>query len=72
MNTSAESLTPPTTTKQPDREIKLVCPRCGARARMTAKAIRLSGAIRCDNDGGTFAPAPHNKYTPRRTAVATA
>lgn len=61
--------TPP---QQPDREIKLVCPRCGARARMTNKALRLSGGIRCDGDGGTFAPAPHRKYTPRRMAVATA
>lgn len=71
MNTPAESLTPTLTTPT-DHEIKLVCPRCGARARMTRKALGLSGSIRCDNDGGTFAPAPHRKYTPRRTAVATA
>jgi len=34
---------------------------------MTDKALRLSGGIRCDNDGGTFAEAPHRAYT-RRSA----
>ena len=58
----------PTSTKQPDRQTKLVCPKCGGIARMSNMALRLSGAIRCDGDGGTFAAAPHRRYAPRRTA----
>jgi len=58
-------------TKQPDREIKLVCPRCGARVRLSTKALKLSTGIRCDGDGGAFAPAPHRIYT-RRTDSAVA
>ena len=52
--------------KQPDRETKLVCPTCGARARMTSLALRLSRGVKCVIDGEKLVPAPHRTYTPRR------
>jgi len=65
--------TPPTRfpSGQLDYRIKLVCPRCGAVVHTFAKSLSLSGSIRCDGDGGTFAPAARRKYS-RRVAVATA
>lgn len=57
--------------KQPNRETKLVCPRCGARARMTNLAMaRSKDGIICAGDGGRFERAPHRKYTLRRTGTA--
>lgn len=52
---------------QPDRQVKLQCPKCGAVARMTAAAIgRTGGAgIVCGGDGATFAVAARRTYSPR-------
>jgi uncharacterized C2H2 Zn-finger protein len=47
---------------QPDRQVKLACPRCGAVARMTARALRVAGAIVCQRDGEPFAVAPRRAY----------
>lgn len=52
---------------QPDRQVKLQCPTCGAVARMTAGAIRKAGGTPTCADGGTFAEAARRTYT-RRTA----
>ena len=48
-------------TVQPDRQVKLQCPTCGAVARMTASALAKSGTITC-GDGATFAPASRRTY----------
>lgn len=60
MNTTA-----PTPTKQPDRQTKLACPKCGAVARMTNVAMRLSGGILCTRDGIELVPAPPRPYVRR-------
>ena len=63
--------------RQPDRQVKLACPNCGAVARMTTSAIaraaravggtdETAGWPRCP-DGGTYQPAARRQYT-RRTA----
>jgi hypothetical protein len=59
-----------TLTKQPDRLIKLSCPKCGAIARMSTLAIlrTRSEGIVCAGDGATFVPAARRQYVPRRTA----
>lgn len=58
--------------KQKDYQLKLACPTCGAIARMTPFAITTAGGYPlCPRDGGSFYPAPRNKYV-RRVAVATA
>ena len=49
---------------QPDRQVKLQCPTCGAVARMTASALAKAGSITC-GDGSQFAPAARRAYTPR-------
>jgi hypothetical protein len=50
---------------QPDRQVKLQCPGCGAVARMTAAAIaRTAGAgITCNGDGQTFTVAARRTYS---------
>lgn len=48
---------------QPDRQVKLACPSCGAVARMTAGAIRKAGGYPTCADGGTFAEAARRTYT---------
>lgn len=54
---------------QPDRQVKLQCPQCGAVARMTSSAISKSvahgGGIRCGADGGTFIVATRRTYKAR-------
>lgn len=52
---------------QPDRQVKLQCPGCGAVARMTAAAIaRTAGAgIVCGGDGATFTVAARRTYRAR-------
>jgi hypothetical protein len=54
---------------QPDRQIKLACPTCGAVARMTAAALAKSGGKPpiCGGDGATFAAAARRVYS-RRSA----
>jgi len=47
---------------QPDRQVKLACPNCGAIVRCTARALRTAGSITC-GDGGTFAIAARRVYT---------
>ncbi len=47
---------------QPDRQVKLSCPTCGAIARMTASALRTARHIECGNDGATFIPAARRTY----------
>jgi hypothetical protein len=48
---------------QPDRQVKLACPTCGAVARMTVTAVRRAGAIVCQRDGVPFVAAPRRQYT---------
>lgn len=50
---------------QPDRQVKLQCPSCGAVARMTNSAIaRTQGkGITCGGDGATFAVAARRTYS---------
>lgn len=56
-------------TPQPDRQIKLQCPKCGAVARMTASALAkaTSGKVERNyitcGDGGAFAPAARRTYS---------
>lgn len=52
---------------QPDRQVKLQCPSCGAVARMTAAAITKTGGkgIVCGGDGATFAPSTRRTYRTR-------
>lgn len=53
---------------QPDRQVKLACPACGAVARMTASALQVSGGIRCvggvnrTHEGTDYAPAARRTY----------
>lgn len=48
---------------QPDRQVKLQCPNCGAVARMTRRALgQCGGGIVCVGDGGTFAVAARRNY----------
>lgn len=56
---------------QPDRQVKLQCPTCGAVARMTAAAIaRTQGkGITCGADGVAFVPAARRKYGTNRAAA---
>ena len=49
---------------QPDRQLKLQCPNCGAVARMTHRALARAGTLTC-GDGGTFAVAARRTYTRR-------
>lgn len=51
---------------QPDRQVKLQCPGCGAVARMTASALAKSAGILCaaqDHSGTYFVPAQRRTYT---------
>lgn len=52
---------------QPDRQVKLQCPSCGAVARMTSAAIAKTGGVGviCGGDGSTFAPAARRTYKAR-------
>lgn len=58
---------------QPDRQVKLACPACGAVARMTSSALAKCGGLRCaggpsgSHEGTDFAPAARRAYS-RRTA----
>lgn len=63
---------------QPDRQVKLACPNCGAIARMTRRAIlraaaqvgaldETGGYPRCV-DGGTYLPAATRAYRKAGTA----
>lgn len=52
---------------QPDRQVKLQCPGCGAVARMTGSALAKALGITCHRDGQTFAPAERRTYR-RKTA----
>lgn len=54
-------------THQPDRQVKLQCPTCGAVARMTTGAIRKAGGLPTCADGSAMAEAARRTYT-RRTA----
>lgn len=49
---------------QPDRQVKLQCPNCGAVARMTARAIGRTGGngVVCGGDGATFVKAERRTY----------
>lgn len=50
--------------KQPDRQLKLECPACGAVARMTARALaRAGGRIICGRDAVPFTEAARRTYT---------
>lgn len=49
---------------QPDRQVKLQCPACGAVARMTAGALAKSGGtIVCGGDNQAFAEAARRTYS---------
>lgn len=48
---------------QPDRQIKLQCPACGAVARMTAGAYSKALGITCHRDGASFAQAERRTYS---------
>ena len=56
---------------QPDRQVKLQCPTCGAVARMTAAAIAKTQGlgITCAADGVAFVPAARRKYGTNRVAA---
>jgi hypothetical protein len=49
-------------TPQPDRQVKLACPTCGAVARMTARALQACGGIDCANDSETFVVTARRQY----------
>lgn len=53
---------------QPDRQVKLQCPTCGAVARMTAAAIAKTQGlgITCAADNVAFVPAARRKYGTNR------
>lgn len=55
-------------TTQPDRQVKLECPTCGAVARMTAKAIHRAGGMPTCADGTPMVAGTRRTYT--RKAVA--
>lgn len=55
--------------KQPDRQVKLQCPKCGGIARMSDTAIRLTGGILCTRDKVRLAPAPSRRAYVRRETV---
>lgn len=56
---------------QPDRQIKLRCPQCGAIARMTRRALALGGLPTC-SDGATYAEDPTRRvYVHRKETAAT-
>jgi hypothetical protein len=48
---------------QPDRQVKLQCPGCGAVARMTATALARSGGVSCLGDGGVFVATARRVYS---------
>ena len=50
---------------QPDRQVKLQCPTCGAVARMTAGAIRKAGGTPTCADGTPMAEAARRTYSRR-------
>jgi hypothetical protein len=52
---------------QPDRQIKLQCPGCGAVARMTQRAVNRSGGITCHGCAQSFAVAARRTYNRRQT-----
>lgn len=60
---------------QPDRQVKLECPACGAVARMTARALSVSSGIRCAggplgiHDGTDFVVAVRRAYNRRGGAA---
>lgn len=56
---------------QPDRQVKLQCPHCGAVARMTGKALAASGGIKCETGGVPFAIAERRTYVRKSGAAAT-
>lgn len=47
---------------QPDRQVKLACPQCGAVARMTQRALNVGGGLQCVGDGSTFTVAARRQY----------
>ena len=47
---------------QPDRQVKLSCPSCGAVARMTLRALAASGGIRCVRDDALFTAVARRVY----------
>ena len=52
-------------TVQPDRQVKLQCPGCGAVARMTVGALAKGLGITCHRDNVAYAPAERRTYTKR-------
>jgi hypothetical protein len=58
----------PVRAAQPDRQVKLACPACGAIARMTASALAKAGSIECWKDTTAFVPVPRRVYNKKVSA----
>lgn len=54
---------------QPDRQVKIACPTCGAVARMTHRALTRAGGMPTCHDGTPMVPAERRTYS-RRSAAA--